>query len=308
MSTLKKLLREIRKAPKPITNHAVIEPEVWENLISLNSDKEPSFEVLSPAKDYYDSDGRKPEWLDLDYRSALERDIFPLPKPADREGYYGPDHFSYWASGLRDAVLLREAAAQYDVKMNTYLDLGCASGRVLRHFAVQWPDIQPIGCDINRLHVEWCNAYLPENALVFQNHSVPSLPLPDSSVDVVSAYSVFTHIESLETAWLMEIRRILRPGGIAWITLHSELTLQEMDEDWPLWSPTMGHPNASHLIDAKRHFEGDRLVMRWLAGRSYSSNVFYKLDYVKRHWGRYFTVKEVRRRCPSFQDVLILMK
>lgn len=30
--------------------------------------------------------------------------------------------------------------------------LGCASGRVLRHFAVQRTKIQVIGCDINRLH------------------------------------------------------------------------------------------------------------------------------------------------------------
>lgn len=310
MSRLKKFLLEmkIKELPKSVTNNAGSEPEVWENLICLNSDKEPSFEIIRPAKDHYESDERKLEWLDLDYQSALERDIFPLPIPSDREGYYGPDHFSYWASGLRDAILLQEAATQYNVKINSYLDLGCASGRVLRHFAVQWPHIQTIGCDINRLHVEWCNTYLPQNALVFQNHSIPSLPLPDSSVDAVSAYSVFTHIEGLETAWLMEIRRILRPGGIAWITLHSEFTLQEMDESWPLWSPTMGHPKASGLIDENRHFEGDRLVMRWLSGRSYSSNVFYKLDYIKRHWGRYFTINDVRRRCPSFQDVVILMK
>jgi SAM-dependent methyltransferase len=294
---------EIAPNPAPET-----QAPIWENFIALNSDVEPSFKLLGAPKDYYESDSRKAEWRDLDFHEALERDRFPLPSTEDREGYYGPDHFSYWASGLTDARLLMKAAAAHNVSVNDYLDLGCATGRVYRHFAVQWPQMRTIGCDINRLHVEWCNANLPQNSLVFQNHSIPSLPLPDSSVDLVSAFSVFTHIEALETAWLMELRRILRPGGIAWITLHSEFTLHEMDETWPLWMPVMTHPDASKKLEPQRNFTGDRMVLRYLGSRSYSSNVFYKLDYVKRHWGRIFEIAEVRRRCPSYQDVLILKK
>ena len=40
------------------------------------------------------------------------------------------------------------------------------------------------------------------------------LPLPDASVDLVSAFSVFEHIEDAEF-WAAEFDRILRPGG--WI-------------------------------------------------------------------------------------------
>jgi SAM-dependent methyltransferase len=185
-----------------------------------------------------------------------------LPATNDREGYYGPDHFSYWASGLLDTRHLLAAAAEHGVAVNDYLDFGCASGRVLRHMALERPEARVLGCDINRLHVEWCNAYMPSNCSVFQNHSVPNLPLPDSSVDVVSAYSVFTHIEALETAWLMELRRILRPGGIAWITVHSELTLQEMTHAWPLWKPVMEHPHAAQVLDKSRNFRGDRFPLR----------------------------------------------
>ena len=39
---------------------------------------------------------------------------------------------------------------------------------------------------------------------VFQNHSIPTLPLPDASIDLITAFSVFTHMEGMETAWLME--------------------------------------------------------------------------------------------------------
>jgi SAM-dependent methyltransferase len=315
-------MRFLRKNEPPKTVEAVetvetVEPsgesvasdsKIWEDLICLNSAIEPVFTLLGKPQDYYESDARKNWWNDLDFQIALERDTFPLPTTEDREGYFGSHHFSYWASGLKDAKLLFEAAAKHGVDVNSYLDFGCATGRVLRHFAVQWPAVQTLGCDINRKHVEWCNSFLPDNCSVFQNHSIPSLPLADASVDLVSAYSVFTHIEALETAWLMELRRILRPGGIAWITIHSEFTLREMDESWPLWEPVMSHPEANKLLDLQRNFNGSRMAMRWNANRSYTSNVFYKLDYINQHWGRIFEIAEVRRRCPTYQDVLILRK
>lgn len=282
--------------------------QIWENLVTLNSDKEPAFTLLKPALEYLESDGRKDHWVGLDYADALARDTYPLPETRDREGYYGENHFSYWASGLRDARHLAELARDCGVVLDRYIDLGCASGRVLRHMALENPEIEVLGCDINRLHVEWCNAHLPPKCIVFQNHSIPSLPLADDSVALVSAFSVFTHIEALETAWLMEIRRILRPGGLAWLTVHTEFTLAEMKETWPLWQPTMGHPDAGSLIDRDRNFAGDRLVLRWKADRSYASNVFYKLDYLKERWSRFFEIVEVRRRFPEFQDVLILRK
>ncbi len=180
------------------TQAAAVEapPTIWENLITLNSEVEPNFDLLGPAREHYATDSRKDEWASLDFKEALERDNGPLPLTKDREGYNGPDHFSFWAGGLRDARLLLGVAVQHGVTVNDYLDFGCASGRVLRHMALERPESRATGCDINRLHVEWCNAHLPSNCLVFQNHSIPSLPLPDDSVDVVSAYSVFTHIEA----------------------------------------------------------------------------------------------------------------
>lgn len=281
---------------------------IWENLITLNSDMEPNFDLLPPAHTHLDSDGRKNEWRDLDYVEALKRDQLPIPAIEDREGYYGEDHFSYWASGLLDARYLIEAAELYGTGTGSYLDLGCASGRVLRHMAYECPNIEATGCDINRLHVEWCNAHLPGNCRTFQNNSVPTLPLEDNSVDIVSAFSVFTHIEALETAWLAEIRRVLKPGGIAWLTVHTERTLKDMDEGWPLWKPTMEHPHTPSLLDMNREFDGNRMVLRWLPDRSYSSNVFYKSEYLVSRWGRILEHIELRLRFPTFQDVMLMRK
>jgi len=289
------------------SSHSINFP-IWEDFIALNSNIEPNFLLLKNASNYYEGDSRKEDWRGLDFADALLNDIFPLPTTEDREGYYGANHFSYWASGLFDARHLVSVANKYGLTARNYLDFGCASGRVIRHMALENPSLSVMGCDINRLHVEWCNANLPSNCVVFQNHSIPTLPLGDNSIDLISAYSVFTHIEALETAWLMELRRVLRPGGIAWITVHTEQTLIDMNENWPLWAPVMTHPQAGLMLDQNRNFSGDRLVLRWRSNRSYSSNIFYKTVYLQNNWSRFFEILEVRRRFPTFQDVLILKK
>lgn len=280
----------------------------WEDYITLHSNDEISGDTLPPAINHLDTDERVGWWGDLEYRGALEKDLYPIPLTKDREGYYGDNHFSYWASGLRDANLIIEFSSNLGVDIHSYFDIGCASGRVIRHFGVQFPEIKVYGCDINRLHVEWCNIYLPDNCIVFHSNSVPSLPLPDNSIDFISAFSVFTHIESMETAWLMEIRRILRPGGLAWITVHTEDTLKEMDETWPLWRPVMSHPQKNELFDESREFSGNRLVMRWKGDASYSSNVFYRQNYIRKAWGRIMKIVDVKRRYPNYQDVVLFQK
>ena len=149
--------------------------------------------------------------------------------------------------------------------------------------------------------------YLSPTIVAYQNHSIPSLPMPDNSLDLVSAFSVFTHIKAFETAWLMELRRVLRPGGIAWVTIHSEKTWEEMDKGWPLQKALENHKDFQ-AIASKTKMPGDRLVFRWHNDRSYSSNVFYSFDYIKSAWGRIFEIAEIHRRLPAFQDVVVLRK
>ncbi|WP_436644439.1 class I SAM-dependent methyltransferase [Microbaculum sp. FT89] len=282
--------------------------DIWENFISLNPEPK-DFEVLEPAITYRASDGHGTDWAaeNLPYDEGLEKDRYPLPTIADREGYYGPHHFSYWASGFRDMHNILKCAALHGTKLDTYLDIGCASGRVVRHFAINSDVRRVIGCDINSRHVDWVLRHLPENIEVFQNHSVPSLPLEDGSVDFVSAFSVFTHIEHFELHWLMELRRILRPGGLAWITVHSEHTWEELEESWPLYKGLANHPEFKARRDAGA-MQSEKMVFRWKSDRSYSSNVFYTNAYIRNAWGRIMDIVEVRRRFPGFQDVVILRK
>jgi len=282
--------------------------DIWENLISLNSHEDAEFECLGPVTEYLDQNkgfdlGRE----SMDLPSVTARDNYPLPATADREGYYGPNHFNYWASGLRDSHHLVDCAQYHGQEIRNYLDMGCASGRVVRHMALQHENIEVYGFDINKRHVDWVNHFLPESIVAIQSHSIPYLPFPDNSIDMISAFSVFTHIECFDTNWLMEIRRILRPGGLAWLTVHTDKTWEEMQEGWPLYKGLANHPDYKALKNNKK-MPSPHLVFRWHSDRSYSSNTFYSFEYIERVWSRVMKILEIRRRFPAFQDVIILQK
>lgn len=281
----------------------------WEDMISINPPPRP-FHVLDRARTYAVKPGEA-RWLAVEgtaLADALARDVHPLPIPADRGGYFGERHFSYWASGLHDMHHLLACARRYEVPVHAYLDIGCSSGRVLRHFAANSSVERIVGCDINSRCIEWVLAHLPSRIEAFQNTSIPHLPLEDASLDLVSAFSVFSHIESFDLMWIMEIRRVLRPGGLAWITFHSERTWSEMQPSWPIHKNWIGYPpfRAARCAGST---DSDRMVFRRAADRSYSSIVFYDTAFLKNRWGRILDVFEVRQRSlPSFQDVIVLHK
>ncbi|MCA1697943.1 MAG: class I SAM-dependent methyltransferase [Actinobacteria bacterium] len=49
---------------------------------------------------------------------------------------------------------------------------------------------------------------------VFQTGEIPPLPQPDAYFDLVWATSVFTHISDHWSAWLLELHRLLKDGGL----------------------------------------------------------------------------------------------
>ena len=116
------------------------------------------------------------------------KDRAPIPLAADREGYWGEDHVAYWLTGLGDYLFLRQIIDKgvlVDQAGTALLDLGCASGRVLRHFATNEPAMKLYGCDISRNSVAFIRKYLPNTAVAFQNLPVPPLPIADDSLNFV---------------------------------------------------------------------------------------------------------------------------
>ena len=244
--------------------------------------------------------GRTADYLDTavlaaDNRALLgERQVMlqilhderPLPTTAAREGYFDDRHLEFWLSGLRDMRKVVTATGLEQVRVPRILDFGGASGRVIRHFREWRQDAELYICDTNPQHVRLAQQIFGESVVAFHNHGVPTLPFQHGYLDCVSAFSVFTHIDADDTAWLMELRRIVRSGGHLYITIHDQATWDNLrrtelaglsleSEDFRDY-----YENNPQLQGRKVHIYNDE--------SNYNCNVFVGQDYIERTWAPLF--------------------
>ena len=93
------------------------------------------------------------------------------------------------------------------------VDLGCGSGRTAVQIARRLPGVQYLGLDVVPALLAHARSICPANYR-FVRSAALGFPVPDESVDMVFAFSVFTHLYHEESfAYLRDARRILRPGG-----------------------------------------------------------------------------------------------
>ncbi len=234
----------------------------------------------------------------------LGRDQMPIPSTRDREGYYGDRHFEYWLSGLNDYLRIREALPGMEWRRAKLLDFGGATARVARHFYAQGELSDITICDVNINNIEWVLEYLPSAFGAFKNAFLPALPFRDERFDVITAFSVFTHIDEYELAWLYELRRILKPGGILYVSVHN-------DDTWKILPSTfvfniLMQSEEFQLTYPRQADLEERLVFRYSSEEVYNCNTFHPNAYIHRVWGRLFKVLEIRPVYHSYQSAVIL--
>ena len=144
--------------------------------------------------------------------------------------------------GPRASTRASRATASNLAKVAPILDFGCGCGRVTRYWADQAVEVH--GSDLNPKLVAWCRSGLAF-ATFAANGLEPPLAYADGRFGFVYALSVFTHLpETLQVAWMEELRRVLRPGGHLLLTTHGAHYLDELTED------------------ERRHFRAGQLVVR----------------------------------------------
>lgn len=296
------------------SNWANFRMPTWEEDISLNHDSVEPFKNFPSPSEMPIEEFRMDELLTdelLDGKSLgdyVARDTYPIPDVSDREGYNENFNARFFVSGLADYLKIRAAAEKYDTELQSFLDFGCASGRVLRHFCAQSeiPDLW--GSDINGRHIRWLNDNLPSRLKIVHNNCIPQLPIADHSFDVVSAFSVFTHIDTFETAWLAELYRVLKPGGLCYLTVQN-------DDTWKLLQ-TAGEDNG--LLKRFRQVDGsfdellqkdiptERKCFRYTDVGPYRALVVHSNAYLEKTWGRFFEILEIVGKAHGYmQSVLI---
>jgi len=159
---------------------------------------------------------------------ARKVDAMPLPDAARlavTQGIANPDNYrDSSVSGLITTAAYLRVAGIRTQDVRDVLDIGCGTGRMLVGWHCDDPSRTLTGTDIDADLIQWNREHLGDVARWEVGTVWPPLPLADASVDVVQLISVFTHLPlDCQRAWVAEIRRVLRPGGAAIITLHGDL-------------------------------------------------------------------------------------
>lgn len=155
------------------------------------------------------------------------------------------------------------------------LDFGCGSARVLRHFAGEAADAQFSGCDIDESSIEWATKHLSPPFRFFSNDQKPPLELDSDSLDLIWAMSVFTHISDTWAEWLVELHRLLAPGGRLLASFLGE----------GMWEALLGEPYREQEV-------GMVVSRKW---QGPDARVFHSEWWLREHWGRGFEVEQVLR-------------
>jgi SAM-dependent methyltransferase len=213
----------------------------------------------------------------LDSAAADRADGIAVPGARLRVLVNGiPELDWFLASGRAQANYLRsllaEAGKPLD-QMESILDFGCGCGRITRWWAREATSTRVYGCDYNEELVRWCRSNLPF-VDVERNDLIPPLPYGDDSFDFVYAFSVFTHLSiDLGRAWMDELKRVVKPGGLIWFTVHgrsyrdrlpAEHRKQFDDGEIVVWFPEIEGTNLCAAYwpqEAVRGMLGDRVQL-----------------------------------------------
>ncbi len=238
--------------------------------------------------------------LAFGYHRRPSKDVFPPAEVMQRAtGNTSP---KFWlVNGMKDVNDVRRYLAphvRFDAIRDVF-DWGCGAGRVTRHIIDRFPAARVRGADIDREAVRWADANLGGEFTTCG--LAPPLPYDDGSFDLITAFSVFTHLRRADqAAWLDEMRRLLRPGGVLLATTHGTFA-----GGWLFPDPT----------EFRRVFENDFYDgfgddnLGHVASAEYYRATYQTIAYTRDAWAAHFDVVDVvEGGLHNLQDVWILRR
>jgi SAM-dependent methyltransferase len=201
------------------------------------------------------------------------------------------DYSRYYFNGRKTAEWLVGLVGRHiDLKGASILDWGCGPARVIRHL----PDLVEggsfYGTDYNQQSISWCSANFTD-IYFHSNDLMPGLIYEKEMFDLIYGISIFTHLSrEAHEAWLNELTRVLKPGGILFVTLHGPSFREKLT------------PREQGLFDS------DELVIRGHVTEGHRTFTAFHPEQWVRIWTLSLTVIEYIRGGAGEQDVWILRK
>jgi len=221
-----------------------------------------------------------------------------------KDGKYHDD--LYLRGGFGDIRTLRKVLAEdgFDQMGERIMEFGCSGGRMMRHLDAESAVNEVWGVDLHSAAIHWAQAHLSPPFHFMTNTTAPHLPFEDNSFGLIFAGSVWTHIGELDDAWLLEMRRILRPGGRLYLTISDENTLAEVARLSP------DHPSNGHV--AELDAATGMLSKDWVAFVTRTTPWLQRVIYRREVWlariGRWMEVRQARPNAYGWQTGVLLAK
>jgi SAM-dependent methyltransferase len=154
----------------------------------------------------------------------------PLPPAYFLYETYMSDYERYMEDGRIAAQEITDWTLPYlPINPLMVMEWGCGVARIVRHLPAILPEDAGIfACDINEKMIKWDSENIKGIEFSRTGHLPPTSYSP-GQFNIVYAISVFTHIDGREhLPWILEMHRILIPGGIFLFTTHGKNYYQQL--------------------------------------------------------------------------------
>jgi ubiquinone/menaquinone biosynthesis C-methylase UbiE len=240
--------------------------------------------------------------------SSLTENSLPVPPAHLHEGYGNSDAtYLEWGKQHVDNMIRILAKDEFEfAEGQRIMELGCAAGRMLRWLVDQSNHSELWGCDLSAEHILWCQQNLSPPFNFLTTTAAPNLPFSDCYFDFIYAGSVFTHIGELTDAWLLELKRILKPFGRLYITVHNQSTIRILQEQ-----PDLALAKLLSEWDTKVKLTSTNFEVFYLNSSPRGGQilqVFYNDDYLKQKLSRLYALKSVNEGAYGYQTAMLLQK
>jgi ubiquinone/menaquinone biosynthesis C-methylase UbiE len=197
----------------------------------------------------------------------IENPNVKLPPPYFIYETFNLNYFSFYNKSIETAEWLVSYFRKYKELENLkVLDWGCGPGRVIRHLpSFMDNSCQFYGTDYNEKYIDWCIKNI-SNVSFTTNKLAPPLNYKNETFDIVYGISIFTHLsKEMHFAWFNELIRVLKQGGILFLTLQGN-----------------GFRNKLTEIE-KKHFDSGNLVVRSKSKEGHRTfSAFQPVSFVKK--------------------------
>jgi len=183
------------------------------------------------------------------------------------------NYHKYYTESIAFAKLMSTYFAKHiELKDLNILDWGCGPGRVIRHMPKMiGHNCKFYGTDYNANSIAWCKENLSD--IEFNHNSLEAnLPYQDDFFHVIYGHSIITHLsEEMHYAWFAELYRVLKPGGILYLTAQGDNYKSKLSNS------ELKQYNAGQLVVRGKVKEGHRTYSAFQP-KSFMQTLFSKVS------------------------------